>query len=308
MEKRSKTLIILFFTSLQSINASICISEIHKGNGNLLEDEIISKDYIELYNTADTTVSLKGWKIETENSVIFNFDDRDKITPNTAILLSTIESKEIRNVYSNTYYIQNKDILRGRILLKDMSETQKDSVEVSSMSIEKGRSVHRTDIWSSYGEKEVKGQDFEEAAPTPWFVERITETNKSSVTITDENINNRHTVIMRFKKKVIENEENIQNEEYIENREIKLQKSDDKENIITVVPNPVINDLYINISNQEYKDCNYTLSTSLGKIVETGKINQQRTRIDMRKKAQGVYILTIDNNEQKHSFKIEKIK
>jgi len=77
---------------------------------------------------------------------------------------------------------------------------------------------------------------------------------------------------------------------------------------ITTWPNPAAEILLVNIGNYNQEKLNYFMYDAEGKLVLSGQINAQQTKINTGQLASAIYFLTIINQQQnsKQSFKIIK--
>lgn len=75
----------------------------------------------------------------------------------------------------------------------------------------------------------------------------------------------------------------------------------------TAYPNPTSDNLTLKIGNYTYEDLNYQLYDSLGRILESQKVNGSETSISLNNLPQAVYFLNIiQTNKTVKVFKIIK--
>ena len=77
---------------------------------------------------------------------------------------------------------------------------------------------------------------------------------------------------------------------------------------ITTWPNPAADILMVNLGNYNQEKLNYFMHDAAGKLVLSGELNAQQTKINTGQMASAIYFLTIINQQQnsKQSFKIIK--
>lgn len=79
------------------------------------------------------------------------------------------------------------------------------------------------------------------------------------------------------------------------------------ERIIHIYPNPTKGDLTITISDDDFSVNGYlTLFDLAGKIVTKLPLNSMSTRLDITSQPNGIYIMQIELNDEKTSWKIIK--
>ena len=72
-------------------------------------------------------------------------------------------------------------------------------------------------------------------------------------------------------------------------------------------PNPTSNQITLEIENYDVTNLNYQMIDLSGKIIETNKITQDQTNIDMSNRVTSIYFITIvENNKTLKTFKIIK--
>mgnify|MGYP000944341169 CR=1 FL=1 len=72
-------------------------------------------------------------------------------------------------------------------------------------------------------------------------------------------------------------------------------------------PNPTVNILTLDIKNYDLSSLSYEMIDLSGKIIETYKITQEETDIDMSNKVSSIYFIAIiENNKTIKTFKIIK--
>lgn len=75
----------------------------------------------------------------------------------------------------------------------------------------------------------------------------------------------------------------------------------------SVYPNPTTNYLKINIGNYNPENLIYQMFDVNGKLIETNKISNNETRVEMNNSSRGIYFLKIiNNNKELKTFQIVK--
>ena len=67
---------------------------------------------------------------------------------------------------------------------------------------------------------------------------------------------------------------------------------EDQENTLTLYPNPAMETLYIKINRKS----SYSIFDINGKLVETGKVEQGKNKLDIQNYQTGIYFLQIKND------------
>ena len=75
----------------------------------------------------------------------------------------------------------------------------------------------------------------------------------------------------------------------------------------SVYPNPTIDMLILDIENYDVSNLSYQMIDLSGKIIQTNKITQDKTNIDLSNRVKSIYFVAIiENNKTLKTFKIIK--
>ncbi|MFC4685519.1 T9SS type A sorting domain-containing protein [Epilithonimonas pallida] len=86
-----------------------------------------------------------------------------------------------------------------------------------------------------------------------------------------------------------------------------VEDLNNKERNILLYPNPVKDLLWIEFSDKNYQNSNYTLFDSQGKLIKKGNLNQQKSELDFSLLPSSVYIIRVFQNDQTiKTFKVIK--
>jgi hypothetical protein len=81
-----------------------------------------------------------------------------------------------------------------------------------------------------------------------------------------------------------------------------IEKSNQQQ--INIYPNPATNQINVQI-NQSLMGSSYTITNQIGKTVLSGKLNTEKSTIEIGNLSGGIYLFSIDNNA-KQTFKVIK--
>lgn len=305
--KRKTTFIIGALACALSTSASVYVSEILPKIENVGERDIKNGEYLEIYNSSDSVVSLKKWKIETfEKS--FTFEDNQKIEPNGVIVVcysgSANNKFDLSKKYPKTkgvvFYTSEMNTERGCVKLKNGKGEIVDSFQINAPTL--GQPYNRDSVVvDANGLIVSKKSNFSPAEATPGMVERITETSSSVINFKIDDVedgNENFAITMVYASHTIENEDVVA-EEISDRQELTDTFT------ISATPNPVSTILNIKIEAEKEGEYRYSVQQPNGTILSQGKMHDE-AQIDMSRYPTGSYILYIENENQKKSILINK--
>lgn len=80
-----------------------------------------------------------------------------------------------------------------------------------------------------------------------------------------------------------------------------------QESKVSLYPNPVDHFIFIDFNQEKYANSNYELYDLQGRLIQSGKLTQQKTQLNMEKLSSSTYVIKIiRDNETIKTFKIIK--
>lgn len=237
-----------------------------------------SDSYIELFNSSDTIVSLKGWKIKCGTNE-YIFEDLTLKGESVKVIdleASFFEKNSIVNIYNT-----NQKVVDQVAFCQDDFDF-----------ILENKSYQRDSVAILYGMiVKVDESPFKLKDKSKGYVKHIIETDRSSMVFTTES-----DMDMNFRgTSPIKQITRINNKNNTEERErLTLNKYE-----LIVTPNPCTTILSIQYTKPQKSK--YQLIDVFGRIVKEGYFERGKD-IDMTNNESGIYFLSIDNE----TIKVEK--
>lgn len=280
-------------------NAAIYVSEFSPG----LDGRC---GYVELYNSSDTVVPLKGWRLRTGDAE-YAFEDGGFINPGATLVVShaleipTTES--LSGVEGKVVQTPRMDWRRVDIRLYDPSGRARDSVWSEKALLPQATNLYRDSVELTYdGIVELGDCQLKEGEPTPGSVPEMTERRKSHIHFIPGEEDGNYTYTMFYDVKRVDGMNDFPMDQ------------EDGANVhrtiydcILTRPNPVKTRLYVSIADPTYPTCKYMLQDALGMVVARGELFAgAETSIDMTGMNAGAYVLLVEKEGVTYPFKIQK--
>ena len=303
------------------VNSAVYITEIFPITDILGYQDKNAGEFIELFNSADTTVTLKDWILQCGNNTL-KFSEIDTIEPQKTFVLyytphcigngcfdfsdhfsleAGTKLKEMPFLISSDCFVKLKNHLNQEKDFVDWSEW----TEMIKDSGYKHPSLHRDSV--NLGCKDsTLSANLRIGSATPGRIDYLFERDEANLWVEiDKDSSN--ILRMHFTTLSIDatEEEEIGSSSSGTEEEENIQKSIYE--LINIHPNPVVTQLQITSVSNQTANCRYTLQDGSGLILQQGKLDEEGDcSINMGNLQKGNYVLSIEKDGCSYPFIISK--